>query len=98
VLHGNMIDPATLRQAGVGRAVAIVMLTGNDTTNLEAALLAREMNPRVRVVLRMSNKRVTQRLDAMLRKSLIQNFQLIDSVEGSAPKCLDLCHFPETNH
>ena len=44
-------------------AVAVMMLTGDDTTNLEAALLARELNPNVRVVLRMSNKRVTQRLD-----------------------------------
>lgn len=94
VLHGNMTDPTTLRQAGISRAVAVMMLTGNDTTNLEAALLAREMNPRVRVVLRMSNKRVTQRLDAMLKESVIQNFQLIDSVEGSAPKCLDLCRIP----
>ena len=94
VLHGNMTDPATLRMAGVTRAAAIVMLTGDDTTNLEAALLAREMNDKVRVVLRMSNKRVTQRLDTMLRNSLVQNFQLIDSVEGSAPKCLDLCQIP----
>jgi voltage-gated potassium channel Kch len=93
VLHGSMTDPATLRAAGIHRAVAVVMLTGDDTTNLEAALLAREMNPNVRVVLRMSNKRVTQRLDTMLRGSLIRNFQLIDSVEGSAPKCVDLCRF-----
>jgi voltage-gated potassium channel Kch len=91
VLHGSMIDPATLRGAGIKRAVAVLMLTGDDTTNLEAALLARELNPNVHVILRMSNKRVTQRLDATLRGSLIRNFQLIDSVEGSAPKCLDLC-------
>jgi Trk K+ transport system NAD-binding subunit len=67
------------------------MLTGDDTTNLEAALLARELNPNVRVVLRLSNKRVSERLEAMLRGSMIRNFVLIDSVEGSAPKCLELC-------
>jgi Trk K+ transport system NAD-binding subunit len=91
VLRGNMIDPDTLRDAGIRRAVAVLMLTGDDTTNLEAGLLARELNPNVHVILRMSNKRVTQRLDAMLRRSTIQNFQLIDSVEGSAPKCLEMC-------
>jgi Trk K+ transport system NAD-binding subunit len=95
VLHGNMIDPATLRSAGIERAVAIVMLTGNDTTNLESGLLARELNPNVRVVLRMSNQRVTRRLNAMLQQSPIQNFQLIDSVEGSAPKCVELCCFTD---
>ena len=94
VVHGDMTHAVTLRDAGIARAKAVMLLTGNDTTNLEAALLAREMNPAVRVVLRMSNKRVSQRLDAMLRRSLIQNFQLIDSVEGSAPKCLELCRVP----
>jgi Trk K+ transport system NAD-binding subunit len=92
VLHGNMTHAATLREAGIARATAVMMLTGDDTTNLEAALLARELNPNVRVVLRMSNKRVSERLDTMLRGSLVRNFQLIDSVEGSAPRCLDLCH------
>ena len=93
LVHGNMTHAATLRDAGIDRAAAVMLLTGNDTTNLEAALLARELNPNVRVVIRMSNSRVSQRLDAMLRRSLVRNFQLIDSVEGSAPKCLDLCRF-----
>ena len=96
VVHGNMTHASTLRDAGIGRATAVMMLTGDDTTNLEAALLAREMNPNVRVVLRMSNKRVSERLEAMLRRSLIRNFVLIDSVEGSAPHCLDLCRLAPT--
>ena len=91
VVRGNMAQASTLRDAGIGRAAAVLMLTGDDTTNLEAALLAREMNPNVRVVLRLSNKRVSERLEAMLRRSMIRNFVLIDSVEGSAPKCLELC-------
>jgi voltage-gated potassium channel Kch len=91
VVHGNMTHAAVLRDAGIDRATAVMMLTGDDTTNLEAALLAREMNPGVRVVLRMSNKRVSERLEAMLRRSLVRNFVLIDSVEGSAPRCLELC-------
>jgi voltage-gated potassium channel Kch len=97
VVRGDMTHPNALREAGIERAAAVLLLTGNDTTNLESALLAREMNPGVRVVLRMSNKRVLHRLDAMLRKSLIRNFQLIDSVEGSAPRCLELCPIPATD-
>jgi voltage-gated potassium channel Kch len=98
VVHGSMTDPVTLETAGIKKAVAILMLTGDDTTNLEAGLLARDLNPNVRVVLRMSNKRITQRLDAMFRKSGVQNFQMIDSVEGSAPQCLDLCVLPNGAH
>jgi Trk K+ transport system NAD-binding subunit len=85
-----MTHASVLRDAGIARAAAVMCLTGDDTTNLEAALLARDLNPNVRVVMRMSNKRVSQRLDAMLRRGMVRNFQLIDSVEGSAPKCLDL--------
>ena len=91
VVRGNMTHASTLRDAGISRAAAVMALTGDDTTNLEAALLAREMNPDVRVVLRMSNKRVSERLEAMLRRSMIRNFVLIDSVEGSAPRCMELC-------
>jgi Trk K+ transport system NAD-binding subunit len=90
VLHGDMTHAAVLRAAGIERAAAVLLLTGNDTTNLEAALLANELNPKVRVVLRMSNSRVSQRLEAMFRRSQVRNFQLIDSVEGSAPHCVGL--------
>jgi len=88
VIRADMTHAATLREAGIERAAAVVILTGNDTPNLECALLAHEINPRARVVVRMSNKRISQRLDSMLRHSQLQNFQLIDSVEGSAPECL----------
>lgn len=94
VVHGDMRHAATLRDAGIGRAVAVMLLTGNDATNLEAALLARELNPNVRVVLRMSNKRVLQRLDQLLRRGVIRNFQLVDSVAGAAPRCVELCRLP----
>ena len=97
VIRGDMAHPDTLRAARVDRAVAVVLMTGDDTANLEAALLANELNPHARIVLRMSNKRVSQRLDALFRRSPTKGFHLIDSVEGSAPKCTELCDllFPQ---
>jgi voltage-gated potassium channel Kch len=94
VVHGDMTHAVTLREAGIGRAVAVLVLSGDDTANLESALLAREMNPDVRVVLRMDNKHVHQRLDALLRRGVIRNFQLVDSVAGAAPRCVELCRAP----
>ena len=91
VVHGDMTHAHTLREAGIERAVVIMLLTGDDTRNLESALLARELNPNVRVVLRMSSKRVLQRLDSLLRRGVIRNFQLVDSVAGAAPRCVELC-------
>ena len=91
VVHGDMTHARTLREAGIDRAVVVMLLTGDDTRNLEAGLLARELNPNVRVVLRMSSKRVLQRLDNLLRRGVIRNFQLVDSVAGAAPRCVDMC-------
>lgn len=91
VIRGNMTHALTLREAGIARATAVLFLTGDDTANLEAALLARELNPRVRVILRMDNKHIHQRLDGLLRQGVIRNFQLVDSVAGAAPRCIELC-------
>lgn len=94
VIHGNMTHVVTLREAGIHRAAAALMLSGDDTANLEAALLARELNPDVRVILRMDNKHIHQRLDGLLRRGVIRNFQLVDSVAGAAPRCVELCRIP----
>jgi voltage-gated potassium channel Kch len=91
VIHGNMTHALTLRDAGITRAAAVLMLTGDDTANLEAALLARELNPNVRVILRMDNKHIHQRLDGLLRRGVIRNIQLVDSVAGAAPTCIQMC-------
>lgn len=94
VVHADMTHARTLREAGIDRAAAIMLLTGDDTRNLEAALLARELNPAVRVVLRMSSKRVLPRLANVLRRGVIRNFDLIDSVTGAAPRCVELARVP----
>lgn len=100
VIHGDMTSARTLREAGIDRAVAVLLLSGDDTLNLEAALLARELNPKVRVVLRMCSKRVLPRLDQVLQRAVVRNFQLIDSVEGAAPRCVELAgiRLPDVDH
>jgi voltage-gated potassium channel Kch len=95
VIRGNMTHALTLREAGISRATAALFLTGDDTANLEAALLARELNPHVRVILRMDNKHIHHRLDGLLRHGVIKNFQLVDSVAGAAPHCIELCRMAQ---
>jgi Trk K+ transport system NAD-binding subunit len=48
--EGGLDQP--LRTAGVHRSRALMAMTGDDAVNLEAALVAREINPEVRLVLR----------------------------------------------
>ncbi|HBP20336.1 MAG TPA: hypothetical protein DEA08_21415 [Planctomycetes bacterium] len=62
VLLGDATSMALLEQANVARARAILVLTDNDLANLEIALNARELNPEIRVVLRMFNEQLGKRL------------------------------------
>jgi Trk K+ transport system NAD-binding subunit len=52
VVGDRPLDDA-LRRAQIGRARAVVAVTGDDVANLEAALEARAINPGVRVVVRL---------------------------------------------
>ncbi len=50
---GDPLLARTLRKAGIERAAAIVMTGGEDLENLNIALAAQELNPRIRIVIRM---------------------------------------------
>jgi Trk K+ transport system NAD-binding subunit len=62
VVMGDARHPQVLRQAGVDRARAIVAATEDDPANLEIALNAQEMNPRIRVVLRLFNENLAEKV------------------------------------
>lgn len=62
VISGDATQLEVLEKANVARARAILCLTDNDMANLEVALLARELNPKIRVVLRMFNEKLGARL------------------------------------
>ncbi len=53
IVFGDVNDRATLREAYVGSARALLALTSDDITNLRAALSARELKPELRIVLRL---------------------------------------------
>jgi Trk K+ transport system NAD-binding subunit len=53
VVFGDVNEGATLREAYVGSSRALLALTSDDITNLRAALSARELQPELRIVLRL---------------------------------------------
>src|SRR5262245_45762663 len=53
VIQGDGRQKKTLEQAGVAVAQAIILASDDDLTNLDAALTARDINPKIRVVLRL---------------------------------------------
>ena len=54
--------PEVLRQARAATARAVVAATGDELANVEIALLARELNPRQRVVVRLSDAQLAETL------------------------------------
>jgi Trk K+ transport system NAD-binding subunit len=62
LITGDATVPEVLRQANVARARAILAVTDNELANLEIALLAREQNPKQRVVLRLADPQLAQML------------------------------------
>lgn len=53
---------AVLKEANVERARSIICATNNDLTNLEVALDARRLNPKVRVILRMFDQTMADKV------------------------------------
>ncbi|MFF0161750.1 NAD-binding protein [Streptomyces sp. NPDC005263] len=61
-------EPAetVLAEAGVERAAALALVYDDDETNIRAALTARRLNPRLRLVLRLYNRRLGQHIEELL--------------------------------
>jgi Trk K+ transport system NAD-binding subunit len=53
IVRGDGRSPKTLEQAGVRKARAIILATSDDLTNLDAGLTAHDLNPSIRIVLRL---------------------------------------------
>ncbi len=65
VLFGDARDPAVLEEAGIERAYAVAAVIGDDLTNLQVGLSARQMRPEVHLVLRVFSDVLAERLAAL---------------------------------
>ncbi|WP_307624181.1 NAD-binding protein [Streptomyces sp. V3I7] len=66
VLEAREPTEGVLFEAGVERAVALALVYDDDETNIRAALTARRLNPRLRLVLRLYNRRLGQHIEELL--------------------------------
>ncbi|MET8330923.1 NAD-binding protein [Streptomyces sp. NPDC005181] len=62
-------DEQTLRAAGVPRAAALALTYADDQANMTAALLARGLNPSIRLVIRMFNRERGRHLERLLDRA-----------------------------
>ncbi|MER5837115.1 NAD-binding protein, partial [Streptomyces sp. NPDC002130] len=66
VVEAAEITEAVLTEVGADRAAALALVFDDDETNIRAALTARRLNPRIRLVLRLYNRRLGQHIEELL--------------------------------
>ncbi|MFB9371497.1 NAD-binding protein [Kitasatospora albolonga] len=64
-------DAAALVAAGVPRAAALALTSEDDQANLQAALRARRLNPDLRLVVRVFNRRLGSRVEQLLDRAAL---------------------------
>jgi Trk K+ transport system NAD-binding subunit len=62
VLQDDAVRPASLEEAGVRKARTIMLCSQNDSQNLQIAVKARSMNPKIQVVIRIFDEDFAQSL------------------------------------
>jgi Trk K+ transport system NAD-binding subunit len=80
LVAGNYRDQAVLRAARVPVASALVVTEDDDVGNLHAALAAQELNPALRMRLRMFNRELGRRV-----QELFEDCQVFDSAALAVP-------------
>jgi Trk K+ transport system NAD-binding subunit len=66
VVIGDSSNEETLRSAGVQRSQSVLALTDGDITNLESAMVVRDLNPDARITMRMFDHDLAQRVERQL--------------------------------
>lgn len=77
-------SPTALQAAGVATAHAVIAASPADSINLEVALLARQANPRVRVVARLSNSVLRQAMNDSIGRGAV-----LDVADLAAPSVVE---------
>jgi Trk K+ transport system NAD-binding subunit len=76
ILQGNGRNQKTLEQAGVAEAKAVILATSDDLANLDAALTARDLNPGVRIVLRLFDETLAAKVGGAFAMPAISTSQV----------------------
>lgn len=66
IMEAHEPSDEVLEEAGVDRAAALALVYDDDERNIRAALTARRLNPRLRLVIRLYNRKLGQHLETLL--------------------------------
>jgi Trk K+ transport system NAD-binding subunit len=92
--HGDALE-----RAGVANATTIIAVSRDDQLNLHAALLARDANPRIRIVLRQFNRTLARKIEQNLPDCAVLSLAWHSAASYAAtaldPSCFRGLQFPE---
>jgi Trk K+ transport system NAD-binding subunit len=71
VVESDRLDAATFARARLAEADGLALVDQNDAGNIDAALLAQEINPDIRTVVRMFNNSLGERIKELLTNSAV---------------------------
>src|SRR5579883_2034809 len=96
---GQPDSAETLAHAGVRRAVTILALSRDDQLNLHTTLLARDLNPAIRIVLRQFNRRLARKIEQNLPDCSVLSLAWHSAATYAAaaldPSCFRGLQFPD---
>ncbi|WAP60672.1 potassium channel family protein [Streptomyces sp. S465] len=84
VMEAPDLDDEVLTEAGAAQATALALVHDDDETNIHAALRARRLNPRLRLVIRLYNRKLGQHLEELLDEAARVADPGIDAAELDA--------------
>ncbi|MGH3545222.1 MAG: NAD(P)-binding protein, partial [Mycobacteriales bacterium] len=84
VLYGSKRDAEVLQDAGIAHARSLALADSDDVGNVHAALAAQELNPRLRLVMRMYRRQLARRIE-----SLFDECTLLSPADIAAPSFAD---------
>jgi Trk K+ transport system NAD-binding subunit len=84
VVFADGRSPGTLEHLHIDRARAVMALTSDDLVNLECALAARKDNPAIRLVMRIFDPRLAERLDRGIELDVTRSVSALAAPSFSA--------------
>jgi Trk K+ transport system NAD-binding subunit len=79
LLQAEDLDDGVLIEAGIEDAAALALVHDDDEINIRSALAARRLNPQVRLVIRLYNRKLGQHLEALLDQAAAVTVPALDT-------------------
>ena len=91
IVRGSALDEKVLKKAGIKDARWVVITTGEDADNLYIIFKARELNPKIKIAVRVSNEEALEsfersNVDLIVMPEVVGGIHLANAILGKKTK------------